>query len=99
LANQPCSILIATPGRLLDHLRNFSLKPKLSGLQTFVLDEVDRLLDQGFKKELDSIVSFLPDTAVVPRQSLFFSATIDNEVKKVGRTVIWSHSLIDTCPF
>jgi ATP-dependent RNA helicase MSS116 len=56
-----------TPGRLLDLLQNGDLAPLLSSLQCLILDEADRLLDQGFRKDLEKIVTFLPDRTVIPR--------------------------------
>ena len=52
-------------------------------MRTIVYDEADRLLDQGFKKELDSILTFLPDKRKFPRQALLFSATVSKVVKQV----------------
>lgn len=51
-------------------------------MQTLVLDEVDRLLDGGFARELDGVVGMLPKTK---RQNLFFSATISNKIKQVAK--------------
>lgn len=81
LINSPCDILIATPGRLLDHLRSSSLPDKLSDLKSIVYDEADRLLDQGFKPALDAISGFLPPRHT--RQALLFSATVSKEIKAV----------------
>jgi ATP-dependent RNA helicase MSS116 len=81
LINAPCDILIATPGRLLDHLRSSSLSNGLSELKTIVYDEADRLLDQGFKPALDAISGFLPPRHT--RQALLFSATVSKEIKAV----------------
>jgi ATP-dependent RNA helicase MSS116, mitochondrial len=78
-----CHVLIATPGRLLDHFRTIPLAARLTQLKTVVFDEADRLLDQGFKKDLDAIMGFLQKDA--DRQSLLFSATIGSEIKKVRR--------------
>ena len=82
ILSKDCHVLIATPGRLLDHLRTIPLAEQLKTLQTVVFDEADRLLDQGFKKDLDAILEFLPkkDAGL---QSLLFSATISEEIKKV----------------
>lgn len=74
-------ILVATPGRLLDHLRTVPLAQRMAKLQTVVFDEADRLLDQGFKKDLDAIMAFLPG-GETGRQSLLFSATISEEIKQ-----------------
>ncbi|KDR67958.1 hypothetical protein GALMADRAFT_257470 [Galerina marginata CBS 339.88] len=82
LLQSPCDILIATPGRLLDHLRSPGFPSRLSGLKTIVYDEADRLLDQGFSKDLEAILAFLPPKQT--RQALFFSATVSAEIKKVA---------------
>lgn len=73
----PLQILVATPGRLLDHIENktgFSVR--LMGLKMLVLDEADHLLDLGFRKDIEKIVDCLPRQ----RQSMLFSATIPKEV-------------------
>lgn len=67
-------IVVATPGRLLDHLRYGNLR--LDGVEIFVLDEADRMLDMGFIRDIRKIVSALPKR----RQSLFFSATMPSEI-------------------
>jgi DEAD/DEAH box helicase len=81
ILNHECHILIASPGRLLDHLRSIPLAERLANLQTVVFDEADRLLDQGFKRDLDAIIEFLPKKET--RQSLLFSATISKDIKEV----------------
>ena len=83
ILSDDCHVLIASPGRLLDHLRTIPLAERLKTLQTVVFDEADRLLDQGFKKDLDAIMEFLPEKE--GRQSLLFSATISQDIKKVMR--------------
>lgn len=77
-----CEILIATPGRLLDHIeqRNVSL----SQVGILVLDEADRMLDMGFMPDLDRIVRQLPKQ----RQSLLFSATFSPEIRKLGNNFL-----------
>ncbi|HUH39960.1 MAG TPA: DEAD/DEAH box helicase [Castellaniella sp.] len=82
LLRQGCEILIATPGRLLDHIeqRNVSL----SQVGILVLDEADRMLDMGFLPDLDRIVKLLPQG----RQGLLFSATFSSEIRKLGRTFL-----------
>ena len=70
-------IMIATPGRLLDHLR--SPYAKLDKLEFLVLDEADRMLDMGFLPEIRKILRFLP----AKRQTLFFSATMPGEIRKL----------------
>lgn len=85
LTSQRCDILIATPGRLLDHLTNSNgVAGKFSHLQAYILDEADRMLDMGFRQELAKISKFLPNRAQVPRQALLFSATIPEGVREVA---------------
>jgi ATP-dependent RNA helicase MSS116 len=83
LATQRCDILVATPGRLLDLLESTDLSRKLHGIQTLVLDEADRLLDQGFMPTLKSIFNFLPNREENPRQCMLYSATLSEDIKKV----------------
>ncbi|KAG1899905.1 P-loop containing nucleoside triphosphate hydrolase protein [Suillus fuscotomentosus] len=74
-------ILIATPGRLLDHLTSgLALRPTV-----LILDEADRLLDQGFRKDLERILGLLPDRRGTRRQCMLFSATFDNAIKKIAK--------------
>ncbi|HWA14956.1 MAG TPA: DEAD/DEAH box helicase [Gemmatimonadales bacterium] len=75
-------VLIATPGRLLDHLS----KPytKLTGLEHLVLDEADRMLDMGFLPEIRKILRFLP----AKRQTLFFSATMPGPIGDLAREML-----------
>ena len=71
-------IIVATPGRLLDHIENKSgLSMHLKGLKMLILDEADHLLDLGFRKDVEKILDCLPRE----RQSLLFSATIPKEVR------------------
>ncbi|KAF8213883.1 P-loop containing nucleoside triphosphate hydrolase protein [Mycena galopus ATCC 62051] len=86
IMENPPRILIATPGRLVDHLENtHSFVHLFSDLRVIVYDEADRLLDQGFRKELDKILSYLPDKTKVKRQALLFSATVSEEIKVVAK--------------
>jgi ATP-dependent RNA helicase MSS116, mitochondrial len=71
-----CRILVATPGRLLDHLSDEEMRFRLSALQTLVLDEADRMLDMGFLPAIKQILQALPKKDRIPRQSMLFSATI-----------------------
>ena len=75
-------ILIATPGRLLDLLGRNSLS--LSRVHTLVLDEADKVLNMGFREEMDQILSELPKN----RQTLLFSATMDDEVKTLVHKIL-----------
>jgi len=71
-------VLVGTPGRLLDHCRQKTLK--LNETQHVILDEADQMLDMGFKDELDSIVELLPSE----RKSHLISATFPKEVKRLA---------------
>ena len=71
-------ILVATPGRLLDQMQ--SGRVDLSRLEILVLDEADRMLDMGFKDDLEAIVAQTP----TERQTLLFSATIDNNIARLA---------------
>lgn len=82
-------ILIATPGRLLDHIINGSVL--LIHLQTIVFDEADRMLDMGFKDEIDRILNRLPPE----RQTLLFSATFDDAIFKLSKTLLNDPELIE----
>lgn len=75
-------ILIATPGRLLDHVQQKSVN--LSQVSILVLDEADRMLDMGFLPDLQRIVNLLPKE----RQSLLFSATFSPEIRKLAKTFL-----------
>ncbi len=75
-------ILIATPGRLLDHVQQKTVS--LSSVSVLVLDEADRMLDMGFLPDLQRIVNLLPKQ----RQSLLFSATFSPEIRKLAKTFL-----------
>ncbi|KAJ7087400.1 P-loop containing nucleoside triphosphate hydrolase protein [Mycena crocata] len=92
IVTNPPRILIATPGRLVDHFENTGNFTHLfNELKIIVYDEADRLLDQGFKKELDKILSFLPDKTQVRRQALLFSATVSEEIKGIAKGALASN--------
>jgi ATP-dependent RNA helicase RhlE len=76
------SIIVATPGRLVDHLDRGTLS--LKDLRILVLDEADRMLDMGFKPQLDRIMRALP-SAPTPRQTLLFSATLPPDLGTLAR--------------
>ena len=77
-------IVIATPGRLMDHMRSRTVS--FSKLDTLVLDEADRMMDMGFWPDVRRIVESLPDSAA--RQTLLFSATMPEEVMKLADEVV-----------
>ncbi|CAM9208434.1 unnamed protein product, partial [Phaeothamnion confervicola] len=85
----PPVILVATPGRLLDHLENGGLRPMFRDLDTLVLDEADRLLDMGFKRDVEKILSSEGGGAG-GRQALMFSATLPDDVASVASSVLAS---------
>ncbi|EPS57131.1 hypothetical protein M569_17691, partial [Genlisea aurea] len=93
-SDDPCQMIIATPGRLLDHIENKSrVSLRLMGLQMLILDEADQLLNLGFRKDIEKIVDCLPRK----RQSLLFSATIPKEVRRVSQLVLKrDHAYVDT---
>lgn len=80
IQNQGCHVLIGTPGRLKDILSDPTSGVDLPKTTTFVLDEADRLLDDGFAPEIHEIQRYLPNPVKVPRQTLMFSATVPREV-------------------
>ena len=81
------TILVATPGRFIDHLESTTINGRkfgediMSSTPVVVLDETDRLLDMGFRREIKQILTYLPRSH--KRQTLLFSATIPPELKKV----------------
>lgn len=94
-----CEILIATPGRLLDHMSNEDIIYSMRNLNTLVLDEADRLLDMGFMRDLQQIVKKLPDKEKTNRQGMLFSATIAPYVQQVAGLVLSpGYKFISTIP-
>ena len=83
-----CHLLIGTPGRLNDILSDPYSGVKAQHLNALVMDEADRLLDDGFSKEIDEIKKHLPDPEQVPRQTLMFSATIPRDVVNLVRATM-----------
>src|SRR5215467_10851902 len=84
-------ILVAAPGRLLDHIEQKSLY--LGQVEIFVLDEADRMLDMGFIPDIKRIMALLPASA--KRQNLLFSATFSGEIKKLADQLLNAPQLIE----
>jgi ATP-dependent RNA helicase MSS116 len=88
-------ILVATPGRLLDHLSDDNIAGLLYYLDTFVLDECDRLLDMGFSPDIYKIMKFLP----IEKQSILCSATVTPRVKDIAVKLLKKdHHFVSTVP-
>ncbi|HEY0668909.1 MAG TPA: DEAD/DEAH box helicase [Sphingobacteriaceae bacterium] len=85
-------ILIATPGRLLDLINQRFVD--LSGLQIFVLDEADRMLDMGFIHDVKKVITKIPPK----RQTLFFSATMPAEIQKLANTILVNPVKVEVTP-
>ncbi|MEE9205124.1 MAG: DEAD/DEAH box helicase, partial [Nitrospirales bacterium] len=81
LRQQP-DILVATPGRLLDHMWNGTIH--MTSLQIVVLDEADRMLDMGFAPQINQILDALPEQ----RQTLLFSATVPTDLADLARVSV-----------
>lgn len=75
-------VLVATPGRLIDHL--LARRVNLSTVRTLVLDEADRMLDMGFIEDIETIVAATPSE----RQTLLFSATLDGTIARLARDML-----------
>jgi ATP-dependent RNA helicase DeaD len=81
-------VVVGTPGRTLDHLRQKTLDP--SGIRVLVLDEADEMLSMGFARELHAILDLLPKN----RQGLFFSATIPADIERLAHNQLKDPELI-----
>ncbi|XP_019184914.1 PREDICTED: DEAD-box ATP-dependent RNA helicase 31-like isoform X2 [Ipomoea nil] len=90
----PCQILVATPGRLKDHIENTAgFATRLMGVKVLVLDEADHLLDMGFRRDIERIIAAIPKQ----RQTLLFSATIPPEVRQICHVALKrDHEFINT---
>ena len=85
-------VMVGTPGRLLDHLRKGNTS--LGGVKYLVLDEVDEMLRQGFGEDIETLLSLMPQL----HQTMMCSATLDEEVRKLGRQLTINPLVIDIAP-
>ncbi len=90
--HQGVDILVATPGRLLDLIGQGEVK--LDSLTHFVLDEADRMLDMGFIADIRRLLPLLPDR----RQTLFFSATMPEEIVSLSRSILRNPERVEVAP-
>ncbi|NHR05214.1 DEAD/DEAH box helicase [Chromobacterium haemolyticum] len=86
---KPLDILVATPGRLLDHAGQRNID--LSGVEILVLDEADRMLDMGFIHDIRKVLALLP----AKRQNLLFSATFSDEIKSLADRLLDNPKLVE----
>ena len=85
-------ILVATPGRLLDHVQQKTIN--LANIKILVLDEADRMLDMGFVRDIKKILALLPKN----RQNLLFSATFSDEIKLLADNLLNKPVLVEVSP-
>tara|TARA_R110000868_G_scaffold241497_3_gene496487 strand:- start:143906 stop:145558 length:1653 start_codon:yes stop_codon:yes gene_type:complete len=85
-------VLIATPGRLLDLINQGHID--LSRVETLVLDEADRMLDMGFINDIRKVIDMMPEE----RQTLFFSATVSKEIRRLADAILFEPTTIETAP-
>jgi superfamily II DNA/RNA helicase len=89
LLKGPVDVLVATPGRLLDHMRSGRID--FSRLEMLVLDEADRMLDMGFIEDIEAVVAATPAT----RQTMLFSATLDGTIGQLAKKLTRDPQRID----
>ncbi|MEM6252357.1 MAG: DEAD/DEAH box helicase [Cyanobacteria bacterium P01_D01_bin.156] len=89
---QGCDIVVATPGRLLDHVNQKTID--LSQIEILVLDECDRMLDMGFIHDIRKVLARLPES----RQTLMFSATFSTGIRKLARTLLYNPVQVEVAP-
>jgi len=77
-----CDIIVATPGRLIDHIKQRNVS--LANIEMLILDEADRMLDMGFMPDVKQVMALLPKQ----RQTLLFSATVPNAIKALAASVL-----------
>ncbi len=87
-----CDIIVATPGRLLDHARQGTVD--LSDIEILVLDEADRMLDMGFIRDMRKIFKLLPEQ----RQTLLFSATFNKEIRTLATDLLTDPAEVQVTP-
>lgn len=85
-------ILIATPGRLNDLVKQKIID--LSGIEIFILDEADRMLDMGFINDVKKVITYIPKK----RQTLFFSATMPSEIKRLVSSLLVEPVVVEVTP-
>jgi ATP-dependent RNA helicase RhlE len=90
--NRGLDIVVATPGRLLDHMSQKTID--LSRVEILVLDEADRMLDMGFIKDIQRVLKVLPEK----RQNMLFSATFNKDIKKLAGNLLARPVLIEVNP-
>ncbi|UFS71972.1 DEAD/DEAH box helicase [Geomonas sp. RF6] len=92
LLSAPVDLIVATPGRLIDHLERGRMN--LSRLELLVLDEADRMLDMGFSEDVDKIAAAAPEA----RQTMLFTATMDDAMAKLAKRLLTEPERIDVAP-
>jgi superfamily II DNA/RNA helicase len=92
LIDRGVDVLIATPGRLLDHAQHGGLL--LGGLKVLVIDEADRMLDMGFIPDVEKLVKLAPPL----RQTLFFSATMPKEIRRLADRFLHNPKEVSVAP-